>query len=68
VPGGAERDALPRLGGVRVQRVVRGDQAGYVDEILGSGLFARSLVRHGARSSVSTDFAYGPIFPRQGRV
>ena len=46
VPRGAERHPLARLGRVGVQRVVRRDQPGHIDEVLGPGDLSRSRVLH----------------------
>ncbi len=46
VARGAERHPLSRVGRVGVQRVVRRDQPGHVDKVLGTGRPAGALVRH----------------------
>ena len=52
VPGGAEGDALGGNGGVGVEGVEGGDEAGNVDEGFGEGELAGCVGRGGAHAGV----------------
>src|SRR4051812_17107569 len=63
---GAEGHPLSRFGRVGVQRVVRRDQTGHIDEVLGPGDLPRSRVLHFPAPPQGSTFGYGPHSPPPG--
>lgn len=61
-----ERHPLPGLGRVGVQRVVRRDQTGHIDEVLGPGDLPRSRVLHFPAPPLRSTVGYGPHSPLPG--